>query len=433
MKINRRRFLMGASGCLLPLPLLTALTPRTARAGGGMPSRALWWFNPNGHNPLERFCTGKGSHFVLPKSMQAFEAYRDRMTVIDGLRLHGCLVEGSNTGHTAAAAGWLTSTNLNPDTIEVGTSIDQKLADRWEGMTPFRSLELGMEQSVMSSGSDITGYTTSISWSDATTMRPKTIDPSALFVRLFGSDLNLDPKEAKRRLAVRQSVLDGVLDDLSRLNGALPSSDREKLEQYTTAIRELEGRIAASGALSCDPGDPAVSVEEFPDRLDQFLDLMVLAFECDLTRIVTFMLGSEGTNQPYSWAGVSEAHHGLSHHAYDADILEQITAIDTWQAEVFASFLDRLDARTDPLDPMGGSLLDTTVLMFGGGMEEGYYHDNTNLPTILFGGTSAFVHGQRVVLEDGPLADVHLAMCAAVGEDLGSHGVAGTGPMAGLS
>ena len=184
------------------------------------------------------------------------------------------------------------------------------------------------------------------------------------------------------------------------------------------------------GTLSCDPGDAPETLDSFPEDLESMCDLMALAFQCDLTRIMTFMLGNEGSNQAYTWLGIAEAHHSLSHHAEDPVYMDQLSLIDRWQVEVFKGFLDRLDAIEDT---GGGSLLDNTVILYGGGMSDGHYHTNEDLPLVLLGGSSVFEHGQAVRQDGGPLSELHLAICAAVGVDLPSWGMTGTAPMTGLA
>ena len=431
MRFPRRSFLRAASGLILPLPALASMNPRGMRStGDGMPSRVLWWFNPNGNNYNDWPVEGEGSDFVFSPTLEPFEDYRDRLTVLSGLKIEACQ-NGLPDGHNGAAATYLTCMPLEESHVYVGQSIDQRLAQEWNGVTPFQSLELGMETGAVSDDSTTGTYRGNISWAGPETPRPKVSSPGSLFDRLFGGgDASLSPEEAERRLDLRLSILDDTLEELNRLSARLSASDRRKLDEYATAIRELELRLASMGVLSCDPGESPGNSDLFPDTLEAMCDLMALAFQCDLTRVITFMLGNEGTNQAYTWLGLADGHHSLSHHAEDPEVMAQLSLIDRWQSEVFVGLLDRLDAIEEP---GGGSLLDNTVLLYGGGMADGHYHTNEELPLVLLGGTEVFDHGRHVHMDGGPLSELHLAICSAVGVDLPSWGMTGTSPMTGLA
>ena len=417
MAFNRRRFLRGSAGALLALPLLESLMPRTVRADSHTaPQRTLWWWTPNGHNMADWTPTAFGSDYNLSPILTPFAPYRDKMTVVTGLRNYGVAPVGvDNEGHEGASA-WLHCTSM---ATGGDISIDQMLAAELSGSTLFSSLEVGM---TAADG----GHPSPISWAGTDQPLPKVVSAPALFARLFGSAGTLSPEEAERRQMLRLSVLDGVLDDLWDLDARLPARDRLKLDQYATAIRELELRIEQSSDIFCDPGDP-------PDEhnFDNLCAVMALAFECDLTRVMTFMLGNEGTNQAHTHLGIPETYHGLSHHAWDPDVLSKLTTIQTWQAQVFAdSLLGRLAGLTD-ID--GKSLLDNTTIVYGSGLSESHLHDNFDLPVVLFGGTDTFAHGHHIDALDEPLADLHLAVCEATGASFESLGLEGTGPLAGLT
>ena len=420
MSINRRRFLRGAAGALLAIPLLESLRPPSQAwaARNTAPRRTLWWFTPNGHNMEDWAIAETGTEYTLSPILQPFAPFREKMTVVSGLRNYGASdPQGDDQGHGGIGA-WLHC----KDAYEQGArSVDQMLAAEIGGETPFPSLELGLSATNGSNKG-------SISWAGPGAPLPKVITASALFSRLFGSASSLSPEEAERRRMLRLSVLDGVLEDLSRLETRLPVRDRLKLEQYTTAIRELELRIEQAAGNSCDPGDPP---DPDGEQVDQMGAVMALAFECDLTRVMTFMLGNEGNNRSHNHLGIPEAYHALSHHNYDPEPLAKLTTIQTWQCQVFAdAVLRRLD-ETEDVD--GNTLLDNTTILYGSGVGDSHYHDNHDLPSVLLGGTHTFAHGHHLQATDAPLADLHLAMCAASGVPLESLGEAGTGPMAGLT
>jgi len=417
MSVSRRRFLRGAGGALLAYPLLESLMPSSILADNHTaPKRALWWFTPNGHNMEDWTPLTAGIDYNLSPILTPFAPYRDKMTVISGLRNYGVApLDEPCEGHEGASA-WLHCTSM---AAGGDISVDQMLAAELGSHTLFASLEVGLKAP---SG----GHPSPISWAGPNQPLPKVVSAPGLFSRLFGSSLSLSPEEAERRQSLRLSVLDGVLEDLNDLTVRLPATDRMKLDQYTTALRELELRIEQSSDTSCEPGDPPAE-----HGLDEICEVMALAFECDLTRVMTFMLNNEGTNQAHTHLNIPETYHGLSHHDYDPEMLAKLTTIQTWQCQSFAdSLLARLEAVTD-ID--GNTLLDNTSILYGSGLGDSHYHDNFDLPLVLFGGSNTFAHGHHLVAPDAALADLHLAMCQATGATFDSLGVAGTAPLEGLS
>ncbi|MGC6492752.1 MAG: DUF1552 domain-containing protein [Myxococcota bacterium] len=417
MTFSRRQVLRGAAGSLLALPLLESLRPRASWSGAPVaPRRGLWWCTPNGHNMEDWTPAELGPGYALSPILTPFAAFQDRMTVISGLRNYGVSPLGSDSeGHNGAAA-WL---NCASTAAGGDISIDQLIAAQVGTQTPFASLELGM---VAPGG----GHPMPISWAGTDAPLPKVVSAPALFSRLFGSASTLSPEELERRTTLRLSVLDDVLGDLQSLHPTLPQTDRVKLDQYTTALRELEVRIEQTADLACEAGPPPTE-----HTLDAMCALIALAFECDLTRVVSFMWNNEGTNTGHPELGIPDAYHGLSHHNYDPDILAQLTTIQTWQAQSFVdSMVVRLASMTD-LD--GNTLLDNTTILYGSGMGDSHYHDNFDLPSLLLGGTHTFAHGHHMMAVDAPLADLHLAIAASMGASISTLGPASTGPLAGLT
>ena len=417
MSVSRRRFLRGAAGALLAFPLLESLMPSRLLADQHIaPKRALWWFTPNGHNMEDWTPAKAGADYNLSPILTPFTPYRDKMTVVSGLRNYGAApLDEACEGHEGASA-WLHCRSM---ATGGGISVDQMLAAELGSQTLFASLEVGMT-------APAGGHPNPISWAGPNQPLPKVVSAPSLFSRLFGSSLSLSPEEAERRKSLRLSVLDGVLEDLNDLHVRLPISDQLKLDQYTTALRELELRIEQASLTSCDAGEPPSE-----HGFDELCEVMVLAFECDLTRVMTFMLNNEGTNMAHTHLDIPETYHGLSHHDYDPEMLAKLTTIQTWQTQIFAdSVLARLEAKTD-ID--GSSLLDNTSILYGSGLGDSHYHDNYDLPLVLFGGTDTFAHGRHVIAPDAALADLHLAMCQAAGVAFDSLGVAGTSPLDGLT
>lgn len=426
MSLTRRKFLRSSTGLLLALPLLESLSSDTVQAGENTaPKRVLWWLTPNGHNMDDWAIAKEGTGYALSPILEPFAAYTDKMTVVSGLRNYGC---GSsqygdfNEGHSGYGI-FLSCTGTTSQTYNA-TTVDQRLAQEIGKENVFPSLQLGMT----GSGSTIKK---ALSWAGPESPLPTVSSPAALFARLFGSGEALTPEEMTQRRKLRLSVLDGVLDDLGHLDARLPHRDRLKLDQYTTSLRELEIQINKAGSVVCDPGDAPGTTIGFPDKLDQMCAVMALALQCDLSRIMSFALGLAGTNMTYHFADVPEAHHGLSHHGQDPEKLAKLTKLGRWQSEAFAnSLLARLE---NTLDFDGKTLLDNTIIVYGSTMGDGAYHDNFDLPVVLFGGTDSFKHGHHLVATDKPLADLHLAVSQAAGGTLSTLGEAGTGPLAGLT
>ena len=420
-RMNRRRFVQGGAGALLALPLLESLWGRKALARTpSAPQRALWWFTPNGQNMEDWAVSGTGSEYTLSPILTPFAPFREQMTVVSGLRNYGVSTPGADdSGHSGCGA-WLHCSALDSG----GVSVDQQLAAQIGSDTLFPSLELGR---VATDGD----HRTAVSWAQGDLPLPKIITASALFARLFGASTSLSPEEALRERNARVSVLDGVLEDLNSLAVRLPAQDQIKLDQYSTAVRELEVRIGRAGESSCDPGEAPGRATNEAEEIDNLCAVMVLALQCDLTRVMTFMLGGEANNVGHNFLGVPESYHGLSHHNYDPAQLAKLTIIQTWQCQVFAdSLLSRLAATPD-VD--GKTLLDNTSVLYGSGIGDSHYHNNYDLPAVLFGGTSTFAHGHHLAASEQPLANLHLAICGAAGAELNTLGTAGVEPLAGLT
>ena len=430
MKLTRRALLRGASGAVLALPALESLLGRHAWADEPAPRRVLFFYLPNGQPMRDWTPAVEGSDYALSPILEPLARHRERFTVVSGLWNYGC--QQGMDGHAGSSGAFLTCAALADDRTWNGVSIDQKIAAAIGSATPFPSLELGMESGQSGAcGGGVCGYGSNISWAGPQTPRARIVDPEALFVRLFGGGSGeLPPEEQARRKELRLSVLDGVADDLARLHPRLPASDRQKLDEYTTAVRELETRLADAPERRCEAPDAPGDEEGFPERLDAMVRLMGRAMQCDLSRVFTFMLGNAATNQGYAFAGVPESHHSLSHHGHSEANLERLTRIGRWQSARFAELLDTLAALPD-LD--GRSVLDNTTILYGSGMSDGHYHLNEDLPLLVAGQTDAFAHGHHLRIDKGALADLHLALARSVGVELDSHGVAGRAPLEGLS
>ncbi|MBL8754829.1 MAG: DUF1552 domain-containing protein [Planctomycetes bacterium] len=422
LALDRRTFLRG-TGAAIALPWLEAMQPALAPTRA-LPRRALFVFAPNGKKMDDWTPAQTGRSFALPFLLEPLAPVRDRVTVFSGLAIDGGRAHGDGPGdHARAAGSFLTCAHPKKTggaDLQAGVSVDQVLAAQTGGATTFASLELGMEKGnqagICDSGYSC-AYSNNIAWRNAGTPVAKEHDPRAVFARLFGDpDRARDAAAAERDRATRRSVLDAVLADSKALQGRLGSTDRQKLDQYLTAVRELEQRLQRVEAPAADqPAPPAgvLAARTFADKLAAMYELLALAFATDRTRIATFMLGNAGSNRGYDFLGVPEGHHDLSHHGKKPEKLAGIRKINRFHTEAFAVFLQRLTAHREG----DGGLLDQTLVVYGSGIGDGDRHNHDDLPVLLCGGGGG-VHrgGAHVRLgKDTPMANLYLAVLQAYG------------------
>lgn len=388
--LSRRHVLRGL-GVSIALPMLDCMRPlRAAKAGGPAPKRAVFIYLPNGVNTLDYQILESGKEYRFSKSLAPLEKHRARITPISGLHHpHGL------GHHHNCQSIWLTGAEIGQGKRN-SVSLDQLIAEKTAPHTRFASLEL----------SD-TGR--SLAYNRDGISLPAETKPSEVFKRLFEVPAGGVEKE-REALRRRGSVLDAVLDEARSLEGKLGNEDKGRLDQYLTAVREVEIRTErADGWL----GVPRPEVSEADRRKvtrevsqnnqpgDYFravYDLIVLAFQTDLTRVVTFSTGDEGKGLPVPELGINQTRHALSHHNGDPDQLARLTRSDAFNFEQFAYFLDRLAA----IEDQEGSLLDTTLSLFGSGMAYGHSHGNANLPLVVAGGEKLGLrHGSHLDFNTG--------------------------------
>ncbi len=419
----RRTFLRGL-GTVLALPALQSLMP-LARAGSGgkalgqPPRRMAFIYIPNGANMADWTPQTEGRNFKLPYILEPLKPYQDDLLVLTGLTHDKARPNGDGAGdHARASATFLTACQARKTDgadIRVGVSVDQVAAARLAGQTRFASLELGCDRSKLSGNCDSgysCAYSFNISWKTPSTPMPPETDPRLLFERLFAGGSATESAEARaRRQRHERSVLDFVLEDARALQRQLGATDRRKLDEYLTAVRELEQRIenaekfqAALPAYDKPTGIP----ETYEQHLRLMFDLLVLAFQTDSTRIASFILAHDGSNRPYPFLGVREGHHDLSHHGNDAEKKKKIARINRFHLEQFAYFISRLKAT-----PEGeGTLLDHCMIVYGGAISDGNRHNHNDLPVLLVGrGGGTLDTGRHVRYSDNtPMANLFLSM-----------------------
>jgi hypothetical protein len=419
-ELSRRTFLGGAAASVA-LPLLEAMAPSLARsaraAEGATPKRMLFYYAPCGIHMASWTPQRTGAGYDLPLILEPLEGIQDKVTVVTGLANLPARPDGPGD-HAAGTGSFLTATHVHKTEgadIENGVSVDQAAAAALGSATRFASLQLGAEGGGSVGGCDSgysCAYARNISWSGPATPLPKMVSPQLTFDRLFGGrDEAASAAEAARRRELRASVLDYVRRDTASLQNRLGASDRAKVDEYLTGVRELERQIqAAEGQAACTP--PAMPEDELSldvtTHIRLMSDLMVTAFRCDLTRIQSFMLANAGTNRYYDFLGVEGGHHDLSHHQNLESNFRQLEVIDRWEMVQLRYLLDGLDA----IEEGEGTLLDNTMVFFSSEIEDGNSHRHENLPVLLAGGAGgSFVTGQHVRVREGrPIASLFLTM-----------------------
>ena len=433
--MNRRKFLGGA-GAMVALPFLSSLHSRTARgADPGVPRRFVGFYLPCGI-VMSNFTPAMEGPAWTSQILAPLDTYRSKLLVLTGVDNKPGRSDGGGD-HAAGTGSFLTAKHVKKTAgadILNGVSLDQVLAKPLSEGLPLPSLELGTDGGAAVGDCD-TGYSCayarSIAWAGPTSPLPKQTNPAAVFDRLFaGYDPDASAAEVQKRKVYRTSVLDGALDDATSLRGKLGRTDQSKLDEYLTAVRELEMRVNKPVKV-CRPGTRPPGTLSFADRSRAMIDLIAIAFECDLTRVVTFMLGNAGSNNTHPQIGISEAHHELSHHMGNTSNLQKLTQINIWEMGELAYLLGKLQAIQDS---NGMTALDNSIVYCSSEIEDGDLHRHTNLPVIVAGtGGGTIATGTHRRYTGGPpMADLFIAIAGGLGVNLTTFGDDGTKPLAGI-
>jgi hypothetical protein len=442
---SRRALLRGAAGATLALPWMESWAWTLGRKAAlaapppdKLPLRMLFVFTPNGvHQPAWR-PEAVGPLAELPKTLSPLLPHRKDLLVLSNLTLDGARAKQDGPGdHARAGAAFLTGAHprkTDGADIENGISVDQVVAQAYGQETPFPSLELGCDPSNQGGNCDSgysCAYSSNLSWSSPTSPLAKETSPRRVFERLFLDGEGLTPDERARRQRYRASVLDAVEEDAKRVKGKLGGADKKKLEEYLTAVRELERRLgkpprerakpsggAAGTARDAEP--PQGTPSDHREHIERQLDVVRLAFQTDSTRVATFMLANAGSNRSYRHIGVSEGHHEISHHGGDPEKQDKLQRINQFHIERLAYLLAQLSA----VDTGRGSLLDHTMVVWGSAIGDGDRHDHEDLPILLAGGRAWGVSGGRHVryARETPLCDLYLWMLQRAGLKATSFG-----------
>lgn len=425
--IARRTFLRGM-GVTLALPLLDSMIPAFATPRLVASTRAKRFavvYIPNGLYMPMWTPKAVGTGYEATPILEALASVREHFVVVSGLSHKPAVsLPGEGAGdHVRASATFLTGVRpkrTEGADIRAGVSLDQIIAKEIGRETQLESLEMCLESNDLA-GSCEAGYScayaNTLAWRTETTPLPMENDPRAVFERMFGDTDSTTPAARFARIQQDRSVLDALRADVARLGKSLGTGDRSKLTQYLDAIRDVERRIQKAEARHVTELPLFERPLGIPSSYDEhsrlMFDLQVLAFQSDITRVTTMMLARETSQRPYPEVGISDGHHGLSHHGGDADKIQRVTKINVFHAKQFAYFLEKMTSTADG----DGSLLDNSVIMYGCGISDSNSHLHSDLPILVAGGTGSQIKGGRHIRmpEGTPLTNLQLTLVGKLG------------------
>jgi hypothetical protein len=425
--LPRRTFLRGL-GATMALPLLDSMVPLRASglSAAGKPIRLGYIYRPNGmvgacdKSPRQFLWTPRtaGANFDFSPTLKSLEPFRDQLNVFSGLAQANGRALGDGPGdHARASATFLTGVHpyrTGGSDVRLGISADQIAAKELGKYTELASLELGLESQPLAGNCD-SGYSCaymSMSWRSETTPMPAELNPRAAFERLFGDGDSTDPSARRERLATDKSLLDYVVASVSSLQTRLGAGDKRKLTEYLEAVRDIERRIQLAERRSAAQlpiiERPSSIPQDYREYATLMMDLLIVAWQSDMTRVGSFMLGREGSNRAYPEIGISDGHHSISHHQGDAEKVDKLIKIDQFHTELFASFLNKLKSTPDG----DGTLLDHSLVLFGSSLSESNLHTHVDLPIVLAGTANGRIKGNRhlVYASETPLNNLFLNM-----------------------
>lgn len=425
-----RRTLLKGMGAVIALPALDAMTPAFAAtrastsSAGAAPLRLAFTYVPNGITMADWTPSAAGSQFEFPRILKPLEGLRDDTLVLSGLAHRNGMALGDGPGdHARAAASYLTGVHPRKTAgadIQNGISVDQIAAQHLAREARFPSIELGCDDSRTIGNCDSgysCAYTNSLAWRGPSTPMPPETNPRLVFERLFGDvDTSLPPEARARRRLHRRSILDLVTARTAELMNDVGPSDRRKLDEYLASIREIEQRIERAErdltGLTPPIDRPTGIPVEYADYVQLMFDLQLAAFQTDSTRVVTMMMGREGSLRTYPEIGVPDPHHPLTHHRGNPEWIEKVTKVNTMHVELFAGFVRKLKDTPDG----DGTLLDHTMIVYGSGLSDGNRHTHDDLPVVLLGGGAGVRGGRHVVYsKDTPMTNLYVTLLDRLG------------------
>jgi hypothetical protein len=425
MSLPRRTFLRGV-GATLALPLLDAMVPALSalsKTAAKPVSRLGFVYVPNGAVMNKWTPAAAGRGFELSPTLAGLEPLRDRVLVVSGLaHLQANSFDDGAGDHSRGTAAWLSGIHAKRTEgadVQLGITADQIAARQFGDETQLASLELALETIDLVGNCDngySCAYMNTLSWRTPTTPLPVETNPRKVFRRLFGQGDSASQRLA--RLQEDRSLLDSVQRDVARLQRSLGAADNNRLAEYLDAIRDVERRIQRTEERNAEsdvvlPEMPSGVPETFEEHIDLMFDLQVLAYQADITRVISFLVGRELSNRTYPAIGITEAHHSLSHHQNDAQKLEKLAKINAYHIQKLAKYLEKLRATPEG----AGNLLDSLTLVYGSGLSDGNRHDHSPLPILVAGGGAGRVKGGAHLAcpKDTPMANLLLSVLDAAG------------------
>ena len=436
--LPRRAFLRGVGTAAIGLPFLEAMAPAMTLAAKA-PVRMAFFYVPNGMMMDSWNPTYEGKLTEMPRILKPLEPFKDDILHIGNLTHNTgrALLDGAGD-HGRCSGSYLTGIQVRKSLVEIknGVSFDQIVANKIGKDTRFPSMELGMEDARQAGDCDSgysCAYTNNLAWRSESQPLPPVLDPRAVFERMFGSGQLMTPAEKARQSMYRRSILDFVSNDTRKLQSTLGPTDKRKLEEYLSSIREVERQIerAEKDNAQIDPkmdkpyGVPA----DFAEHFKLMSNMMAIAFQADQTRIITFLMTREGSSRPYRELGIPDGHHPLTHHRNQADLMDKVRLINTYHIQQFAGFVEKMKATQEG----DGNLLDNCMLIYGAGLSDPNAHLHEDLPTIMVGkGGNYFKTGRRVMARrETPMCNLFLTMMDRMGAPVDDFGDA-NGRLAGM-
>ena len=425
--IPRRTFLRGV-GATVALPFLDAMAPAFA-ATPTPPVRLAFLYVPNGIDMQNWNLEHEGPFGAFPRVLKPLEAFKNDIIQIGNLTNNSgrALLDGPGD-HGRCAGSYLTGVQVRKTTTDIKASIscDQIIANKIGSQTRFASLELGMDDSRQAGDCDSgysCAYTNNLAWRSETQPLPPTLDPRVLFERLFGTGVVLSPEAKERQARYRRSILDFVTGDAKKLQSSLGPTDRRKLEEYLSSIRDVEQQLEkAERENVVNPGmdKPYGVPPDFGEHFKLMTDMMTIAFQADLTRVITFLMTREGTSRAYREIGIADGHHPCTHHQGKPDLMEKVTQINEYHTKQVAGWLGNLKS----IKEGDSNLLDNSMIVYGAGLSDGNRHLHDDLPTLLIGrGGNYFKPGRRVLVrKETPMSNFHLTLMDRMGVPLENFG-----------
>ncbi len=446
LPLSRRTVLKGL-GVAVALPFLEAMMPRSilgaTAAAKKAPLRMGFIYIPNGVNMTQWRVKGDEADFELSPTLEPLKNVKDDLIVFTGLKHQKAFANGDGPGdHARAMATFLTGCQAKKTSgadIKVGVSVDQVAAHKIGNQTKFASLEIGCEGG-KNAGSCDSGYScaysANLSWRSESTPMSKEVNPRLVFERLFTTGFNASDAERVKQETYKKSILDFVAEDAKALKRDLGTPDQRKLDEYLEGVREIEQRIQKAAkdkkeenTPKTDYPRPAGVPKEYSDHLKLMADMVVLALQADLTRVFTFVFANDGSNRSYKQIGVPEGHHDTSHHGGNKEKLEKLHKINQFHIEHYAYLLEKLKGVKEG----DGTLLDNSMIVYGGGISDGNRHNHDDLPVLLAGkGGGTIKAGRHVTYaRQQPMTNLFLSMLDRMGAPTEALGDS-TGTLTGL-